>query len=415
MSTQTLATADAVLKDFYEGPIQEQINQQTYLLDQIEKDTEQTVVEGRRVIVPLHKARNKGRKSTGDGATLPGAGKQGYADAILNMRYHYAGIELTDASVKATKGSEGAFVKLLQAESEGVAKDMRKDMQRQAYGEGTGLLGTCGVTTASKVVEMGTAFDVQYIQLEDTVDIIKKSNGETSTGAVATEVTDRNVAAKTITVAATVATDNTFGVYVSGNRNNEMDGLRNISAKGRTLHSIDSTATGNKYWDGNTLAAGESLTKLSVAGEDLFIQLFDKIAENGQGEVEACLTTRGIRRRLANQYQSQKRMNDAKTVDIHGGYTAIMVDEVPVMKDDDCPKTFVFAFRNKALRWFELDAPGFLRDPDGNGSIFQLKNAGTGQSSSIWQAWYKWYVVLGTIAANQTGRLEFCTDDNPKE
>jgi hypothetical protein len=286
-------------------------------------------------------------------------------------------------------------------------------LQRQAFGEGTGVLGACGTTTASKTVVMGTPFDVQYIEIGMLVDIIKKSNGETSTGAVATKVTGRNVASGTITVEATVTTDNTFGVYVSGDRSNESDGLRNISAKERTLHSIDSTASGNSFWDGNTLEAGTSLTKLSVAGEDLFIQLGDKIGEIGQGDIDTYLTTRGIRRRLANQYTSQKRMNDAKAVEIHGGYTAIMVDEVPVVKDDDCPKTFVFAFRKAALKWYQLSQPGFLRDED-NGSMFQLKNAGTGRSSAVWQAWYEWYATLGTSAANQTGRLEYCTDDNPR-
>lgn len=409
---QTLATADAILKDFYEGPIEEQLNQKTYLLDQIERDTDKVDFVGRRAIVPLHKSRNQGRKSMIDGGTLPTAGQQGYLDAIIPMHYHAAGIELSDPSIKATKSKEGAFVSLLESESEKVVTDLKKDLQREAYGDGTGLLGTCGVTAGSKTVVLASPFDVQFIEVGMEVDIIKKANGETSTGAVGTVVTERNVAGGTITVEASVTTDGTFGVYVAGCRGLEMDGLRNITATERTLHSVDSTAAGNAFWNGNVLNAGESSTKLAVAGEDLFIQLFDKIGEAGQGEVEVCLTTRGIRRRLANQYQSQKRMNDAKTVEIHGGYTAIMVDEVPIVKDDDCPKTFAFAFRKKALKWFELDKPGFLRQEDG--SMFQLKNAGTGKAAAVWQAWYVWYASLGTGAANQTGRLSFCADDNPR-
>lgn len=410
---QTLATADAVLKDFYEGPIEEQLNQKTYLLDQIERDADKIDYTGRRAIVPLHKSRNQGRKAMTDGGTLPTAGQQGYIDAIIPMHYHAAGIELSDPAIKATKSKEGAFVSLLQAESEKVVTDMKKDLQREAYGDGTGLLGNCGATEASKTVVLATSFDAQSIEVGMEVDILVKSTGAKSTGAEATLVEERDVAAKTITVAASVTTDETFGVYVAGCRNLEMDGLRNITATGRTLHSVDSTASGNSFWNGNVVTAGESMSKLTVAGEDLFIQLFDKIGEVGQGEVEVCITTRGIRRRLANQYQSQKRMNDAQAVEIHGGYTAIMVDEVPVVKDDDCPKTYAFAFRKKALKWFELDKPGFLRQEDG--SMFQLKNAGTGKAAAVWQAWYVWYSSLGTGAANQTGHLAYCADDDPRE
>ena len=44
MATQTLAAADAILKDLYVGPVVEQINNKTYLIDQIE-GTSNIVVE----------------------------------------------------------------------------------------------------------------------------------------------------------------------------------------------------------------------------------------------------------------------------------------------------------------------------------------------------------------------------------
>jgi hypothetical protein len=77
--------------------------------------------------------------------------------------------------------------------------------------------------------------------------------------------------------------------------------------------------------------------------------------------VEVFLTTRGIRRRLADTYQSTKRFNDAKAVEIHGGYTAIFVNEIPVVIDDDIPKGWAFALRDDAFRWGEIAPPGWLR------------------------------------------------------
>src|ERR1019366_4666065 len=159
------------------------------------------------------------------------------------LRYNMQAIELSDVSIEATQSNDGAFISLLEAETKGATVDMRKDMNRQVFGTGDGLLATCGTTSSSTTVVLSDQFAAQYIKIGDTVDILVKSTGATSTGAVATLVTARSVSASpnTVTVAATVTTDSTFGVYITGNRNLESDGLRNITSSARTLHSIDST------------------------------------------------------------------------------------------------------------------------------------------------------------------------------
>ena len=105
-------------------------------------------------MVPLHKNRNRGRKSIADGGTLPSAGAQVYLDAIVPLRYHTYGIELTDQVIEASKTNEGAFVSAIEVESKGVAVDMRKDVNRQAFGRGNGALteavsATVGINTTS--------------------------------------------------------------------------------------------------------------------------------------------------------------------------------------------------------------------------------------------------------------------------
>ena len=76
MATQTMTTADAILKDLYVGPIIEQLNYKSYMIDQIERESNFTQDHtGRRAIVPVHTGRNRGRGSRGDGGTLPTAGQ----------------------------------------------------------------------------------------------------------------------------------------------------------------------------------------------------------------------------------------------------------------------------------------------------------------------------------------------------
>jgi hypothetical protein len=395
------------------------MNQKSYALDQFERDSDHIEHTGRRAIIPLHKNRNRGRKSTADGATLPTAGAQVYLDAIIPIRYHYAGIELTDAVIEASAKNEGAFISALDTETKGVATDMRKDINRQVFGLGNGALTPPkAVKKESKEfkLEFTKESDVQYIQIGDVIDVLVESTGATTNGVVGAEVTAKKVAATTeVTLGTTLSAElaaETYQVYISGNRNNEMDGLRNITENERTLHSVNSATAGNAFWKGNTLKAGTSLTATAVAGESLFEQLADNVGAMGNGDVEVFLTSRGIRRRLADSYQSQKRFNDAKAVDVHGGYSAIMVNEIPVVADDDAPKGFAFAINKSALKWVEQTKPGWL-EPPGSSTMFQMKTAGTGTYAAIYQGWWKWYSALACVAPNRTGRIEFASDDAP--
>jgi hypothetical protein len=374
--------------------------------------------------VPLHKNRNRGRKSIADGGTLPSAGAQVYLDAIVPLRYHTYGIELTDQVIEASKTNEGAFVSAIEVESKGVAIDMRKDINRQAFGRGNGALcypptATTGVSkksgeTTKTKLEFLTENDLQYIQIGDIIDVLKEATGEVGNGVEGAEVVARSVSSKEVTLSKNLAAElnaETYQVYVSGNRNQEMDGMRNITENERTLHSVNSATSGNTFWKGNTVKAGTSLTATAVAGESLFEQLADNVGAQGNGDVEVFLTSRGIRRRLADSYQSQKRFNDAKAIDVHGGYSAIMVNEIPVVADDDAPKGYAFGFNKSALKWFEQTKPGWLERE--NGGIFHLKTAGTGTYAAIWQAWFRWYAALGCVAPNRTGRIEFASDEAP--
>lgn len=418
MSTQNLTTADAILKDLYVGPIVEQLNKKTYMIDQIDRagEAEGVTFSGRMAIFPVHKGRNRGRGSRGDGGVLPTAGVQSYEDAQVSMRYHYQSIELSDVAIESSKSNEGAFVNLLDSEVKGAAEDMRKDVNRQVFGTGDGVLATfaTGVTTATNTF---TVDNIQYLHVGDPIDVRRKTDGTAVTGGTANEITALSTDG-TVTVSSNITTGtitaSQYAVYISGNRSQEMDGLRNIVNTGRTLHTINSATAGNEYWNGQVRSVGTSAGSTATAGETAFELIADDVGATGQGETSVYVTTRGIRRRLADTFQSQKRFNDARAQEIHGGYSAIMVasgnGEVPVVADDDCPKQTVFAIDKSALRWVELTSPGWM---DRDGAILRLKPGSTaGTHEAIYQGTMRWYAALACVAPNRLGRLNFCDDDS---
>ena len=417
MATQNLTTADAILKDLYVGPVVEQLNYKSYMIDQIERQSEFTVDHyGRKAIVPVHKSRNRGRGSRGDGGVLPTAGKQSWEDALIPITRHYQGIELTDASIKATASNSGAFVELLDAEVKGATKDMKKDINRQIFGTGDGLLASVAATATTATTL--TVDSIQYLHIGDPVDVVRRTDASTLDGSLKNEVTGLDAANKTVTlntaVGGTVAT--TFGIYLAGSRGLEMEGLQSIVSTSRTLHSINSATAGNEFWNSQVRNVGTQAASPATAGETSFELISDDVGQTGQGETEVFITTRGIRRRLADTFQSTKRFTNKEAVQIHGGYSAIMVasgaGEVPVVIDDDAPKGTVFAIDKSALRWFQQWGPGFLESPQ-DGTVFHLKDDGTGQKEATWQAWMGWYATLACVAPNRLGKLRYCTDDDP--
>ena len=417
MATQTMTTADAILKDLYVGPIIEQLNYKSYMIDQIERESNFTQDHtGRRAIVPVHTARNRGRGSRGDGGTLPTAGYQSYADAIIPLTQHYQAIEVTDVAARATESNAGAFVNLIDSEVKGAAKDLRKDINRQVWGPGGGLLATVAATATTTVGPI-TVDSIQYLHVGDPIDVLRVTDGSTAGTNYQATVSALDAANKTVTVSAAVGgtVGTTFGFYLRGAYGNEMVSMQQIVATTRTLFSINSATAGNEYWNAQVRNVGTAATAPVVAGETSFEQIADDVGATGQGETQVYVTTRGIRRRLADTFQSTKRFTNREAVQIHGGYSAIMVasgaGEVPVVIDDDAPKGQVYAIDKEALRWFHQWGPGWL---ERDGGIFHLKDGTTaGTKEATWQAWMGWYATLASVAPNRLGKLQYAKDDDP--
>jgi len=421
VANQSLTTFDTVLKDYYRGPIVELLNQEMYLITWVEKQSvnDMGTFTGRRIIFPVHTGRNRGRGGTTDGGQLTAAGYQTYLDGIETPKYLNQGIELTDMVIEQTKSDEGAFVRALESEMDGAMRDLRKDASRMAYGTGDGLLGTVNAAGSTNQIQVDNG---QYIAVGDTVDVLVKATGATITNGTAVLVTAvaYNGTASSATQAQALITlgggavtvaSGTHGVYITGDRNNESNGLRNMLATGRTLHSINSTTY--PIWDSNVLDAGQS-----NPAEDQFMQIAQRARQRSGFTIDRFVTTFGVQRRLANTYQSLKRWNDGNATNIDGGYEAIMVSAggkpTPVVADVDAVNGQVFALNQGSFAWCELGRPDWLTAPEGPGQIFHLRDGSTaGTKLAIWQAWIRWYAQFICVAPHRSGRIINLNGDLP--
>ena len=127
----TLATFASILKEFYIGPILDQLNNEVLALELMEKATIDW--NGRVAIMPIHVSRNIGvnfRGETGVGvaaaSTLPQAGEQGYERLQIEASFQYGRFQVSGPAIAAAKtGGVGSFISYTDAEMKKLASDVR--------------------------------------------------------------------------------------------------------------------------------------------------------------------------------------------------------------------------------------------------------------------------------------------------
>lgn len=416
---QNTANADAVLKNYYLGPIREQLNQKAVLMFAADDDGEpdssagQTVgfrgiareserieFAGRQWVMPIHLSRNEGLGAIAEGGTLPTAGQQGWADIQDNLAHNIGVIELTRYAIRLSNRNPGAFLKLLEGETKGLVKDLRKDVNRQAWGSQTGALAAVTADGANTV----TVDSVQYLRVGMRIDLINSTND----AVLASNRTISNIVASTKVVTysgadATATTDHRL--CRTGSWKKEIHGLGDLVGTLGTIHGLDSTAAANTAWRSVVQdAAGAAFS------EDLGQQVADGVGSSGNAEVEIIITTRGVRRRYIGTLKSQKRFNDKDAVTLRGGFKAVLFNEMPLLFDDDCPKGTMWFLNTDALMWVYLpdgDEPGNWDWVDDDGAILSRKADRTDAFEGYLAADHN----LAVSARNELGRINNLEDD----
>lgn len=132
MAIASISTLNAILKEFYLAPIQEQLNQEVLVLELMEK----AVVDwaGKQVVIPLHTARNTGVGYRADTAALPAAGSEGYVRALVEAKFLYGRFEITGPAISSlAKGGTASFAGYVEAEMDKLVEDVRTKANRTAF------------------------------------------------------------------------------------------------------------------------------------------------------------------------------------------------------------------------------------------------------------------------------------------
>lgn len=392
------------LKDLFGDVIADTVPSRAWFLKHLRDGTDEVEFAGKKIVFPVDvDANNSFGINLMDGGLIPTPDSRDGVSAEVNIANYASTTSVTDEALMRARNDEGAFARVAVKVARDTEKDLPKRVNASLYGP---IL--AAVTVDGTGVTTITLDSVQYMKVGDSVVI-----GNRSTGAItATKtITARSIANKTITFVGTInvalATDGVWFPNAGPDATKLVEGLRRITATSRTLHNVNSSTYST--WDGNDVAMAGA-----EAGEQSWISLFDRIYEREQGEVTDALCSPGMQTRTARDLQSQKRFTGDRTTKLEGGFSALLVNDVPIVRDSDCPKGFGFAYDRKAFKLVKAGEPGWMEAPDGNGGIWsKVVDQATGQYKSEWQTTYRMYLNVLCEMPGATGRLSGAADDNP--
>jgi hypothetical protein len=424
----TIGTLDSILKEFYLGPIEEQLNNETLVIDLFEKATVDW--QGKHVIIPIHISRNttvgfKAETESFDDAGLPGVGntinQQGYDNLKVTAKFLYGRFQLSGPAIAAAKTGANSFATYVDAEINRLVRDVRNQSNISAV-TGGATFGLCWTKAAAAAVPGGTQkeYSGQVAGIAtggaNTVTLRLQRTGFPVAGGVNVQLAAIDAGGKSITLGAGVDTSIATGTDTAANPIVAGDVFAVECGTGAVKPAAGANETTGIF--GN-LFSGSHFDVLRQTGgaANSSAELISTCFTVNKGDVYAALNLDSIQSILdemlvrAEEEPTMLLMNPVMRVeytsllqgvgaanlykDLSGsqngdaGFSSLGYAGIPMKVTRHAPKGSIMFLCPKYWRLLELDKKGFA---DLDGSILS-RVAGAG-ATDAYEGFYKWYYEL---------------------
>ena len=348
---QGVTSGLAELKNFYQGPIVDQFNEDVAIWRGTEKG--KYPWSGQQVIRPLKVRRNPGVGAIADGGTLPQVGRQTTVQAIISPAYNYLRFGITGPMIEASKSDVGSFVRGASFELEEGYNDLKSDCNRQMSWSGNGTLATANaanVATSTVVLAGRESAEpaLKFIDVGAYLDIV--SGGVvTQSGITVNSISSGTASSATATVLFDQPiTCNSGDAFIrSGSLNNEISGLL-TQLDGGTTTVFSVVRASYVQTQGNVInvtSDGTSTGTQLPLSLNFLQQTEDECERRGGRGVNALYSDFGSRRMYQKLLTADKRY--INTVKGDGGFsdenkTYLEFNGKPWVADKDCPQRIFF-------------------------------------------------------------------------
>lgn len=410
-ATATVAAIDDLLKTVYRDGLVSQVFEGSVLEKVLRKNVGVAKSTGEAVTIKHFYGRNGGVGAIGRNGTLPVAGVESFKESEVAMKTIYGSLSIDDFALEATQNKAAAVKSLLDVQMEGLKDSMKRQIARMWYGDGTGTIALVTGASTDTTIVMDTPVagpTPTWFLEEDAYIYIDDGSAAAASGNVRKIVSIDSDTQVTVDSAVTVSDNDKVAfaqvngsTYTTshnlGSTDKEMMGLKGIVDDGTVLGTIQGLSRTTYPWL-KAYANGNSGTNRALS-ETLMDTTYTEASKYGRTDL--IITSPGVFNKYGALLSADRRYTN--TIEYKGGFTALMYNNVAVVKDFDCPKNTMFFLDTATISIEELAPMGWM---DKSGAVFYR----SADHTPTYEANLRYYANLGALKPRGNAVLKDITE-----
>jgi len=398
MAQQSVSNLAGAAMRVYDKVVHDQVFKKNVLFMNVLRNVAQDIGATTKYI-SLHYDRNTGSAAGSETLTLPTAGYQQYMQANVTMKYNFHTLAITDVALKASQRSKEFLVNVLETEYQGAKNDMQRQLSRQGYGDGTGVIcqidGVGSTPTFDLDNPMVGKNATDYMSIGNALLFATGTDGTGSAvyGVISTITGDNEM---------TVATDSGIAdndyVFLghtaaspdTANNAKEMMGLKGLIDDGTNVATFEGLARATYIWWKSYVNSNSTQRSLTDA-----LLHTTYLEAKKKGDPKYGLTHYDVYSAYGQFLTPDRRYTETMT--LNGGFTGVNFNGIPIVADFDCPYDELYFIDPSTLSVEDLAPMSFLQE---DGAILDRSS-----TQPIWQATLRYYANLANKAPNQSSVL----------
>ncbi len=360
-------------------------------------------IEGKQPKIKLRTGDSLGQGTIAEGGDFPTPGDATTEEASLTTAHLSHSIRWTSEEMVHLDSMSAAAAPIMREKMTWAQEAMQRDIQRQAWGDGTGVLANIASSSGNDLtLDATTTSQIdrdRYIWVDDAdrmlYDIVHGTTGaDQETGFTVTNIVEST---NTLTGSQDLSSATSAGVLVragdwaSGGafRSLEFAGIKAMIDDDNTYLGINRASAGNGFWKAIVVDNGGTLRPLT---ENLVHTLTARMArrrtdgKNPRGNDYAAFANSGTYYAYHNLLSPGIRYTLGETPDI-GWPAPINMDGIPLYLDIHAPKNGIVVIHKPSVGFVKPKHQGNLNGSltkflERGGSIFFQGNAASGQGHS---------------------------------